>query len=392
MSVEKIDLEDLIKSFKVTDKEAFKSYLKDIWNDLSQRNLEKDITGISKITFSSYYNLPGIISDRLFNVFDSNNSGVLKSSDFIKGMITFFCEDFEICCPFIFNFYDFDKDGKISKEDIRTVLSYVSLSQEIQNYKDRVHSQKELSEIIEKCFSKIKGDKMDYNNFKNIIENEASDIYLMILLFLYEKKPFTKKTLISYLKITKDSPLASPVVKSPSKLVASPAKGLSFSPYKVITRNSKRTVTLKDNISNKKMRELLDNSLEKESEFKRRGSIGNDVITLVQMNKKAPSKFKNDNSQNVSLNNSTINDEFSPIVRKDKKNLKNIGKANISKFGKKNIDDKKNIISFNEAASQPMFKQSKNNNEDAENSKSSSILSGEILDKKKEDKLDFLRF
>ena len=155
MNVEKIDLEDLIKSFKVTDKEVFKSYLKDIWNDLSQRNLEKDITGISKITFSSYYNLPGIISDRLFNVFDSNNSGVLKSSDFIKGMTTLFCEDFEICCPFIFNFYDFDKDGKISKEDIRTVLSYVSLSQEIQNYKDRVHSQKELSEIIEKCFYKI---------------------------------------------------------------------------------------------------------------------------------------------------------------------------------------------------------------------------------------------
>ena len=395
MNVEKIDLEDLIKSFKVTDKEVFKSYLKDIWNDLSQRNLEKDITGISKITFSSYYNLPGIISDRLFNVFDSNNSGVLKLSDFIKGMTTLFCEDFEICCPFIFNFYDFDKDGKISKEDIRTVLSYVSLSQEIQNYKDRVHSQKELSEIIEKCFSKIKGDKIDYNSFKNIIENEASDIYLMILLFLYEKKPFTKKTLISYLKITKDSPLASPVVKSPSKLVASPAKGLSFSPYQMITRKSKRTITLKENMSNTKIKEILNNSLENDSdEFQRKrnraGTIyGNDIIKLVPTNKKIPSKFKNENSQNVSLNNSIINDEFSPIVRKDKKNLKNIGKANISKFGKKNIDDKKNIISFNEAASQPMFKQSKNNNEDAENSKSSSILSGEILDKKKEEILDF---
>ena len=98
------------------------------------------------------------------------------------------------------------------------------------------------------------------------------------------------------------------------------------------------------------------------------------------MNKKAPSKFKNDNSQNVSLNNSTI-DEYSPIVRKDKKNLKNIGKKNISKFGKKNFDNKKNIISFTEAASQPMFKQSKIDNN--ENSKSSSIKSSEILDKKK---------
>ena len=238
-------------------------------------------------------------------------------------MITLFCEDFEICCPFIFNFYDFDKDGKISKEDIRTVLSYVSLSQEIQNYKSRVHSQKELSDILEKCFSKIKGDKMDYTNFKNIIENEASDIYIMILLFLYEKKPFTKKTLTAYLKITKDSPIASPIDKSPSKLFVSPSKGLSFSPYKVITRNSKRTVTLKENISNAKMRELLDNSLEKESDFKRRGSIN---LNGISSNKKVPSKYKNENSQNVSLNNSIISDEYSLIVRKDKKNLKNIGK------------------------------------------------------------------
>ena len=254
-NTEKIDLEELISSFKVQDKSAFKNYLKEIWIDLSQRNNDKSNNGISKITFSSYYELPGIISDRLFNVLDESNVGFLKANDFIKGMTTLFCEEFEVCCPFIFNFYDFDKDGQISKEDIRTVLSYVSLSQEIQNYKDRVHSQKELYEILEICFSKIKGDKMDYTNFKNIIENEASDIYIMILLFLYEKKPFTKKTLTAYLKITKDSPIASPIDKSPSKLFVSPSKGLSFSPYKVITRNSKRTVTLKENISNAKMRE-----------------------------------------------------------------------------------------------------------------------------------------
>ena len=72
MDIEKIDLEELIKSFKVLEKESFKLYLKDIWNDLSQRNIDKNVTGISKITFSAYYKLPGIISDRLFNVLDDN--------------------------------------------------------------------------------------------------------------------------------------------------------------------------------------------------------------------------------------------------------------------------------------------------------------------------------
>ena len=46
---EKIDLEELISSFKVQNKEIFKSYLKDIWSDLTQRNNEKHVSGISKL-------------------------------------------------------------------------------------------------------------------------------------------------------------------------------------------------------------------------------------------------------------------------------------------------------------------------------------------------------
>jgi hypothetical protein len=42
-------------------------------------------------------------------------------------MTIMFSEGFEKLTPFIFNLYDFDKDGLVSKEDIRTVLSYVPL-------------------------------------------------------------------------------------------------------------------------------------------------------------------------------------------------------------------------------------------------------------------------
>ena len=89
IETEKIDLEELISSFKVQDKKVFKSYLKDVWADLTERNSEKKVSGISKITFSSYYNLPGIINDRLFNVIDENKTGYLESAEFILGMITF---------------------------------------------------------------------------------------------------------------------------------------------------------------------------------------------------------------------------------------------------------------------------------------------------------------
>jgi Ca2+-binding EF-hand superfamily protein len=50
-------------------------------------------------------------------------------------MTTLFSETFEKQIVFIFNLYDFDKDGLISKEDVRTVLSYVPLNSKGKNEK-----------------------------------------------------------------------------------------------------------------------------------------------------------------------------------------------------------------------------------------------------------------
>lgn len=72
--------------------------------------------------------MPGIISERLFAVFDQNGDGFVDILEFIAGMCTMFSGTFENLVTFIFNFYDFDKDGVISKEDIRVVLSYVPLN------------------------------------------------------------------------------------------------------------------------------------------------------------------------------------------------------------------------------------------------------------------------
>ena len=377
---EKIDLEELISSFKVQDKNIFKIYLKEIWADLSQRNNDNQSSGITKITFSSYYQLPGLILDRLFNVLDSNKTGYLESSEFISGMTILFCEDFDLTSKFIFDFYDFDKSGKISKEDIRTVLSYVSLSQEIQNYKDRVHSQEELYNILEKCFSKIKGEKMVYEQFKKVIENENSDIYLMILLFLYEKKPFTKATLSAYMKKSKKSPLNSPP-KSPSKIIASPSKNSSFSPYNFFKRERKRTNTLKEEQSliSKDLLNSPSNLLKRTRS--RHSTVVSDIIKLVPTpSNTKPSKFNyNEKNENI------MDEHYSPIHRKKKRNLKNLKDNPLLKYtGQKKEDN----INFTEATMQPVFKQVKsNNNNDNDNAKDSetgSILSGDLNEIKKE--------
>jgi len=61
-------------------------------------------------------------------VFDTNGNGYLDSNEFVNGMISLFSDTYENNVKFIFDFYDFDKDGKISREDIQTVLSYIPLT------------------------------------------------------------------------------------------------------------------------------------------------------------------------------------------------------------------------------------------------------------------------
>ena len=130
---EKIDLNSLTKKLCVQELKSFGLYLKDVWVDLYSRiNKNKNDTpelaikpkGLSKVIFNSYYALPGIIGERLFNVLDTNLSGSIELNEFIEGMQTLFYEDYEKNTKFIFDFYDFDNDGKINKEDIRVILSY----------------------------------------------------------------------------------------------------------------------------------------------------------------------------------------------------------------------------------------------------------------------------
>jgi Ca2+-binding EF-hand superfamily protein len=202
--IELINLDSLTKKLRVNNLIQFDAYLKDVWVDLYSRvtqnkndlkNKPMKLNGLSKVVFNSYYNLPGIIGDRLFKVFDSNSNNCIELIEFVEGMRTLFYEDYEKNSKFIFDFYDFDHDGKISQEDIRVVLSYITLTyMDVNNsekkivdkneicYKNRLSSQEELCDILNKCFDdkNIKSTKINFKQFKYIIENINSDIYLMI--------------------------------------------------------------------------------------------------------------------------------------------------------------------------------------------------------------------
>jgi Ca2+-binding EF-hand superfamily protein len=69
----------------------------------------------------------GYNNDRVLNVFDKNKNEYLDTKEFIQGMTLLFSEIFQHLVSFMYKFYEFDRDGFITKEDVRVVLSYVPL-------------------------------------------------------------------------------------------------------------------------------------------------------------------------------------------------------------------------------------------------------------------------
>jgi Ca2+-binding EF-hand superfamily protein len=61
-------------------------------------------------------------------VLDKNNNEYLDMTEFIEGLSTLFSDSTDKIEKFIFQLYDFDKDGLISREDVRVVLSYIPLN------------------------------------------------------------------------------------------------------------------------------------------------------------------------------------------------------------------------------------------------------------------------
>ena len=218
--IETFDLSKIRKGLQIPDDELLNKYLKEIWSDLSKRTKDttKDTTkGITKVTFNKYYDLPGIISEKLFSCFDKDKDGILNLTEFTTGMQSLFSqnESFDSLAKFIFNLYDFNSTGIIKKDDVRVVLSYVPLQNDISSnikenvelvndkFEDRVESQEQLFHILNIAFKNK--EKMNFEEYINIIKNVNSDIFILLLMFLLEKKPFSNYS-IQLHSLTMESP------------------------------------------------------------------------------------------------------------------------------------------------------------------------------------------
>lgn len=80
--------------------------------------------------------MPGLIGERFFTLFDKNKDGYAGKEEFIEASKRLLSQKFEDNIRVVFDVYDFDGDKFCSKEDLRTLLSHVPLSQILADKKD----------------------------------------------------------------------------------------------------------------------------------------------------------------------------------------------------------------------------------------------------------------
>lgn len=86
-----------------------------------------------------------MIGERIFKLFDTDKDGFLGKTEFLNGFNKLFACSFEENLKLVYELFDFDSDGKVSKEDIRTLLSHVPLAQLLKlTAPDKVKSESKL--------------------------------------------------------------------------------------------------------------------------------------------------------------------------------------------------------------------------------------------------------
>ena len=117
---------------------------------------------------------------------------------------------FNYLSKFIFDFYDMDDDGEITKEDVRLILSSLPIKKQKYSFSykfvleencfvEQIMIQEEITKIIKQMFKK---ESMKFDTFKLYISKINIDPFIFPLLCLYDSVPFTKQTINYYSSIT----------------------------------------------------------------------------------------------------------------------------------------------------------------------------------------------
>lgn len=184
---ESFDFDDFLSNNQFNNLLIMDRFFKDIYRELSDAN-----KGICLETFREFITLPSYISDKIFHCMDKKNNKHLSLHEFLEGMKSLYNGNFEQLTKFIFEFYDFDRDGKIIYEDVKQIQLLILPPQ--------YHSQEVFDSINDSLHTFFEDyTNMEYDTFVDVTENFNSDIFMNLIIYFYVNKPFSNEILSYYL-------------------------------------------------------------------------------------------------------------------------------------------------------------------------------------------------
>ena len=255
-----IDFNEIKEYVNVKEEKLFLLYLREIYKDLADRDETNKKKGIMKMIFFDYLKLPIFISEKLFIVFDKDKDGFLNQKEFIYGMNRLYNSNFDETLKLIFELLDFNHDDLIEKDDVKMILGLLPLKTDKNKikYKYQMQSLEEIQQIINCTFDNKKA--LNLEEFKEVVIKKKSDVFLQIICFLYQKKPFSDSNIsvLSTSKKANDLEISTPQISKKTKndnvLLPSPLQNSALSPAFQLLKSGqiKSPFSLSDSISNQK--------------------------------------------------------------------------------------------------------------------------------------------
>lgn len=175
----------------------------------------------------------------------------------MHGFFKVYYSNLETKIKLSFDIYDFDRDGYITKEDVRLILSHIPIVNTIQGstvsegsytregggnqvFLDRMQTQEEISLLIQNVFGDKK--RINYEDYVKINQEMSSEMFLSILTLLQTNLPCSVnyyRYKNNYEKYVEEDSNAEkkPEDAGVVKLIASPRISTKFSPIQKFVEN-----------------------------------------------------------------------------------------------------------------------------------------------------------
>jgi len=252
-------------------------------------------------------------------------------------MFKLFFGNYEETILSIFEVYDFDKDGKITAEDTKLLLSHLPLrtKEEKSDYKYQMKSFDDIDEIIKKSFGNR--NFLSFTDFCGVIESKATDMYLQLFCFFYQKRPFNEHNINIYQGKKSDTIEVinkEKLLSSPEKKLRSPAVNTVLSPcHELLSKYCSKK-----------------SSPEKSPEMKLKG-MGTPEISAMKGVIRMPNKLENINQSSAD----TSSNSLDTIIKQSKNTFDSPSsflraKNNPTQKGAENFDITSNLVMMKEFA------------------------------------------